>query len=174
MTRQCRPLHQCNILSKMTCVVKFTAQYADSTHENLDAKRSMIPDAQPQSDVENYAMLRDAGFFGLSVPKEYGGMEAGIMGWAVAAEELAQGCAATALSFNMHVMNTGIIFEDPGVPVSARRRMAELVIDEGKLTCGLGSEPGSSSHLGGSFQMMTKAKRVPGGYRLYGQKRFAE
>lgn len=137
------------------------------------ATRAAQHDQDRSAPVENYAMLRNAGFFGLTVPKEYGGMGAGYLGWVVAAEELAQGCPSTALSFNMHVMNTGIVYEDPDMPESARRRVAELVIGEGKLTCGIASEPGSSSHLGGSFQMKTVAKRVEGGYRVYGTKRFA-
>jgi alkylation response protein AidB-like acyl-CoA dehydrogenase len=137
------------------------------------AERAAKHDEERSSPVENYAMLREAGLFGLAVPKGYGGMGAGLMGWAVAGEELAQGCPSTALSFNMHVMNTGLVFEDPDVPHSAKRRFAEVVVKEGKLTCGIGSEPGSSSHLAGSFQMQTTAKRVEGGYRLYGQKRYA-
>ena len=137
------------------------------------ATRAAQHDQDRSAPAENYAMLRDAGFFGLTVPKEYGGMGAGFLGWAVVAEELAQGCPSTALSFNMHVMNTGIVYEDPDMPESARRRVAELVIGEGKLTCGIASEPGSSSHLGGSFQMYTRAKKVEGGYRVYGTKRYA-
>lgn len=136
------------------------------------AERTAKHDADRSAPMENYAELREAGFFGITVPKEYGGMGAGLLGWAVAAEELAQGCPSTALSFNMHAMNTGVIFEDPAVPESARRRMAELVIGEGRLTAGIGSEPGSSSLLGGSFQMKTVAKRVEGGWRVYGTKRF--
>ncbi|HLO02016.1 MAG TPA: acyl-CoA dehydrogenase family protein [Symbiobacteriaceae bacterium] len=137
------------------------------------AERAAQHDADRSAPMANYALLREAGFYGITVPKEYGGMGAGLLGWAVAAEELAQGCPSTALSFNMHVMNMGITFEDQEVPESAKRRVAELVIGEGKLTCGIGSEPGSSSHLGGSFQMQTVAKRVEGGYRVSGTKRFA-
>lgn len=137
------------------------------------AERAGKHDQDRSAPTENYAMLREAGFYGLAVPKAYGGMGAGLMGWAVAAEELAQGCPSTALSFNMHVMNTGIVFEDPAFPESAKRLFAKFVIDEGRLTCGIASEPGSSSHLGPSLTMYTKAKRVEGGYRIYGQKRYA-
>lgn len=137
------------------------------------AERAARHDQDRSAPLENYAMLREAGFYGLAVPKEYGGMGAGLMGWAVAAEELAQGCPSTALSFNMHVMNTGIVFEDPAIPEPAKRLFARFVIGEGKLTCGIASEPGSSSHLGQSLTMFTKARRVDGGYRIYGQKRFA-
>jgi alkylation response protein AidB-like acyl-CoA dehydrogenase len=137
------------------------------------AERAAQHDADRSAPMENYAELREAGFFGITVPKEFGGMGAGLLGWAVAGEELAQGCPSTALSFNMHVMNCGIIFEDPAVPESAKRRMAELVIGEGKLTAGIASEPGTSSQLAGSFQMASVAKRVEGGWRVYGKKRYA-
>lgn len=137
------------------------------------AERAAQHDADGSAPMQNYAELREAGFYGITVPKEYGGMGAGLLGWAVAAEELAQGCPSTALSFNMHVMNTGIIFEDPAVPESAKKRMAEFVIGQGKLTAGIGSEPGSSSQLAGSFQMKTVAKKVEGGWRVSGSKHFA-
>lgn len=137
------------------------------------AERAAKHDQERSAPIENYAMLREAGFFGITVPRDYGGMGAGLLGWGIAAEELAQGCPSTALSFNMHVLTTGMVAEDPAVPEAAKRRMAELVIGEGKLICGVGSEPGSSSHLGASLFVNTRAQRVEGGYRIYGQKRFA-
>jgi len=35
-------------------------------------------------------------------PEGTWGLGSGLLGYAIAAEELAQGCAATAMSFNMH------------------------------------------------------------------------
>ena len=67
------------------------------------ATRAAQHDREASDPVENYAALRDAGFYGLNVPAELGGGGVGLLGWSLAAEELAQGCASTALSFNMHL-----------------------------------------------------------------------
>ena len=66
------------------------------------ATRVATHDRAASAPVENYEALRHAGLFGLTVPTELGGWGAGLLGYAIAAEELAQGCAATAMSFNMH------------------------------------------------------------------------
>lgn len=135
--------------------------------------RAAEHDRDRTAPMENYDALRQAGFFRMVIPREYGGLGHGLMGWAVAAEELAQGCASTALSFNMHVMVTGLVMLDPTVPQAAKERIADLVVNQGRLICGILSEPTASSHLGGSYFPTTEARRVAGGYRVYGRKAFA-
>src|SRR5918995_7511344 len=77
------------------------------------ATRAAQHDREASDPVENYAALRDAGFYGLNVPTELGGGGVGLLGWSLAAEELAQGCASTALSFNMHLSVVGPVMESP-------------------------------------------------------------
>lgn len=137
------------------------------------AQRAGEHDRERSAPMENYARLRAAGFYGLCIPREYGGMGLGYTGWMVAAEELAQGCGATALSFNMHINATGAIMEHPDIPEHVKRRVADLAIKEGKLMCTSVSEPTSSSHLATSYTPSVEARKVPGGYRLYGKKAFA-
>src|ERR1700723_3307203 len=67
------------------------------------ATRAAQHDQESSAPDENYAKLKDAGFYRLVAPKQYGGLGAGVLGWVVAAEELAQGCPSPAVSFNMHV-----------------------------------------------------------------------
>lgn len=136
------------------------------------ATRAASHDRERSAPTENYAALRDAGFYGLCVPKEYGGLGLGLRGWLIAAEELAQGCAATALSFNMHMNAMGILMEDPSIPQQVKRRAADLAIREGRLMCASLSEATSSSHAVQSFVPGVTARRVAGGYRLYGKKAF--
>lgn len=45
------------------------------------ATRAAEHDRDGSPPKENYAALRDAGFYGLVVPKEYGGQEAGLLGY---------------------------------------------------------------------------------------------
>src|SRR5262245_60269525 len=83
------------------------------------ATRAAAHDREASDPVENYAALRDAGFYGLNVPVELGGGGVGLLGWSLAAEELGRGCASTALSFNMHLSVVGPIMESPLVPLAA-------------------------------------------------------
>ena len=89
------------------------------------ATRAAQHDRDASDPVENYAALRAAGFYGLNVPRELGGAGIGLLGWSLAAEELAQGCASTALSFNMHLSVVGPVMASPLVPrASANTRSA--------------------------------------------------
>ena len=52
---------------------------------------------------ESLRALGAAGFFGLTCTKELGGAGADILTAALVIEELAQGCASTAMCFHMHL-----------------------------------------------------------------------
>lgn len=137
------------------------------------ATRAGQHDAERSAPVENYEKLRDAGFYGLTIPKDYGGKGAGMLGYVVAIEELAQGCPATALSWNMHASATAGIIEHPDVPENMKRHVAELAINQGKLMCTSVSEPASSSLIAQSYTPSLQAVKVNGGHRLNGKKAFA-
>src|SRR5262250_895872 len=111
------------------------------------ATRAAQHDRDASDPIENYAALREAGFYALNVPVELGGAGVGLLGWSLAAEELAQGCGSTALSFNMHLSVVGPMMESPLVPRAVKERLAKLVVHEGM--------------------------RVGGGYRITGKKAFA-
>jgi len=136
------------------------------------ATRAAQHDRDASDPVENYAALREAGFYGLNVPAELGGGGVGLLGWSLAAEELAQGCASTALSFNMHLSVVGPMMESPLVPRATKERLAKMVVGEGKLIGGNFSEP-TTSGLVGTPVPLTQARKVDGGYRITGRKAFA-
>ena len=136
------------------------------------ATRAAQHDRDASDPVENYAALRAAGFYGLNVPRELGGAGIGLLGWSLAAEELAQGCASTALSFNMHLSVVGPVMASPLVPRATKERLAKMVVHEGKLIGGNFSEP-TTSGLVGTAVPLTRARRVEGGYRITGRKAFA-
>ena len=117
-------------------------------------------------------LLRQAGFYALNVPKELGGWGMGLLGYALAAEELAQGCPATALAFNMHPCMVGPLMENPLVTVDAKQRLARLVVQDQQLLAGNLSEPTTSALLG-TYTPTARARRVDGGYRITGRKAFA-
>jgi alkylation response protein AidB-like acyl-CoA dehydrogenase len=136
------------------------------------ATRAAQHDRDASDPLENYAALRTAGFYGLNVPAELGGGGVGLLGWSLAAEELAQGCASTALSFNMHLSVVGPLVASPVVARATRERLAKMVVHDGKLIGGNFSEPTTSGLVGTSVPL-TRARRVEGGYRITGRKAFA-
>ncbi|WP_419921640.1 acyl-CoA dehydrogenase family protein [Candidatus Poriferisodalis sp.] len=66
------------------------------------AERAPKYDRDASFPHENWADLADAGFLGLCVPTEAGGLGADFVGYALVAEEMGRHCATTALTFNMH------------------------------------------------------------------------
>src|SRR5215470_8912310 len=136
------------------------------------ATRAARHDREASHPVENYEALRDAGFYGLNVPTAFGGSGVGLFGYSLAAEELGQGCASTALAFNMHLSIVGPLMESPLVHDSVKARVARMAVHERKLIAGNFSEP-TTSGLVGTPVPTTRARRVDGGYRLTGRKAFA-
>ena len=136
------------------------------------ARHAALHDREASNPLENYAALRQAGFYALNIPKELGGLGLGLLGYSLVAEELAQGCPSTALAFNMHLSIVGPLMQSQDVPLSTKQRLAKLVVDEQKLIAGNFSEPTTSALLG-THVPATRARRVPDGYRITGRKAFA-
>jgi len=136
------------------------------------AGRAAQHDREASHPLENYAALREAGFYALNIPAELGGQGVGLLAYSLAAEELAQGCPSTALAFNMHLSVVGPVMESPLVSPATKRRLARMVVDERRLIAGNFSEP-TTSGLVGTPVPQTRARRVEGGYRITGRKAFA-
>lgn len=136
------------------------------------ATRAAQHDREASDPVENYARLRQEGFYALNVPKELGGWGLGLLDYAIAAEELAQGCPSTALAFNMHLCMVGPLMESPLVSADVKQYVARLVVQERKLLAGNLSEPATSALLG-TYTPSARARRADGGYRITGRKAFA-
>ena len=66
------------------------------------APRAAKYDADSTFPYENYADLHGAGLHALTVPRQYGGVGADPVTYVHALREIAKGCAATGLTFNMH------------------------------------------------------------------------
>lgn len=78
------------------------------------ATRAAQHDREASDPVENYALLRQAGFYALNVPQGLGGWGMGLLGYALAAEELAQGCPSTALASHCSALRLGPIIDSCG------------------------------------------------------------
>src|ERR1041385_149416 len=72
---------------------------------------------------DDYADLRTEGLLGLCVPERHGGLGADYETYCLVAEQLAQGNASTALTFNMHCLTMlmmGPIVDAMGMPAAPR------------------------------------------------------
>ena len=136
------------------------------------ATRSAVHDRDASHPIENYDQLREEGFLALTVGKEWGGWGASFFDHTIAFEALGQGCASTALAFNMHASVVMPLLESAEVSAEAKRRIAELVVHERKLIAGNFSEPVTTSLIG-ERPLKARARRVDGGYRVTGRKMFA-
>src|SRR5262245_50855387 len=131
------------------------------------AARAARYDVESSFPTENYADLRAADLLGLTIPRAYGGRGADSLTYALCLLEIAKGCSATALTFNMHATVLTFI---AALAREQRRRYFGEVIREGKLVASVTSEPESSFR--DKFVLQTIFKPVPGGYQVSGVKQF--
>ncbi len=151
------------------------------------APRADVLDRQASFPFEDYDDLRDEGFLGLCVPEEYGGLGADLETYCLVSEQLAQGNASTALTFNMHCLTMlmmGEMADAHEMSEEKRRRHEELraqnfreVVENGVFYGQPHSEPveeGETDQIFtvGGRRFGTTADKVEGGYRLNGRKFF--
>jgi alkylation response protein AidB-like acyl-CoA dehydrogenase len=132
--------------------------------------------------TENYHDLREAGFLGLVIPTEYGGLGADYKTYATVSAELGQWCGATALTFNMHCSSmlwSGALANDLPMTNDERaahnQRRAKIyqgVVEEGHIFAQPFSEPNSAA-AAGRAPFGTEAAKVEGGFLINGRKHFA-
>src|SRR5579864_8121671 len=136
---------------------------------------------------DDYADLRSEGLLALCVPEAYGGLGADYETYCLVAEQLAQGNASTALTFNMHCLTMlmiGPIADAMAMPPAARERHEALravkfreVVEKGAFYGQPHSEPvehgETDTSLGvGGRRFGTTAQKVEGGYVVNGRKFF--
>lgn len=132
------------------------------------ADRAGQYDAESRFPRENYDDLRDAGLLALTVPKEFGGLEVDPLTYALCILEIAKGCSATALTFNMH--STVLTLIATIATKEQKRRYFREVVEHGKLFASITSEPESSFR--DKYVLRTSFIPVDGGYQVKGVKHF--
>jgi alkylation response protein AidB-like acyl-CoA dehydrogenase len=144
------------------------------------AQRAVDHDREATFPTRNWDDLRHAGLLGICIPEADGGLGADFVTYALASAELARWCAATALTFNMHVATTllvGQIADDLELTAAERELLHQRrqvlrrgIVDQGLIH----SQPFSEGLDPGALRgFATKAEPVAGGYRISGRKIFA-
>ena len=151
------------------------------------APRAERHDREASFPADDYADLRSEGLLGLCVPPRYGGLGADYETYCLVAEQLAQGNASTALTFNMHcltMMMMGGLADDMALAPAARDRHEKLraakfreVIEAGAFYGQPHSEPVEQGQTDtalsvGGRRFGTTARKVDGGYVVNGRKFF--
>ena len=145
------------------------------------AERAARHDREASFPLENFDDLRQAGLLGLCVPRSHGGLGADFATYALVVAELGRHCAATALSYNMHLsacMGAGFIADLLDMSAAQRsehERHRSLhfhrIVAQGRLYAQPFSEGGAAA--AGKAPWSTLARPVDGGYRINGRKIFA-
>jgi alkylation response protein AidB-like acyl-CoA dehydrogenase len=130
---------------------------------------------------ENYDDMREAGLLRICVPKQYGGMGADFVTYAMVAAEIGRHCGATALTWNMHVCSTlwsGPLSDDLDMTADQRAEHEkhravhfDRIVKGGKIYAQPFSE--GSAAAAGKAPFGTLATKVDGGWVLNGKKIFA-
>jgi alkylation response protein AidB-like acyl-CoA dehydrogenase len=151
------------------------------------APRAARHDREASFPFDDYADLRSAGLLGLCVPARHGGLGADYETYCLVAEQLAQGNASTALTFNMHCLTMlmmGGLADGMALTPAARERHEKLravkfreVIEAGAFYGQPHSEPVEQGQTDtaltmGGRRFGTTARKVDGGYVVNGRKFF--
>jgi alkylation response protein AidB-like acyl-CoA dehydrogenase len=151
------------------------------------APRADRHDREASFPFDDYADLRAEGFLSLCVPERYDGLGADYETYCLVAEQLAQGNASTALTFNMHCLSMlmmGPIADSMPMSPAVRERHEKLraakfreVVEQGAFYGQPHSEPVEEGETDtglsvGGRRFGTTAQKVDGGYVINGRKFF--
>lgn len=135
------------------------------------AARAERHDREGSFPFENFDDLFRAGFYGLTVPRAFGGAEAPLHTYLAVLETLARADGSTALAFMMHLKIFGQERDAPSYPPAWFERMCAGAVEHGQLVNTVATEEGLGSPAGGGLPDTT-ATPVEGGWRLSGRKTF--
>ena len=142
--------------------------------------RAVGIDVDASFPVENYKDLADEGFLGLCIPQEFGGMGFSMFEYAMVGAEIAKYCGATALTFNMHNSSMAwsrFMYEMPNLTEADRAAFAPLRARQFRRAIAeraIFSQPISEGGQNWTSKPnQTQCRRVEGGWRISGLKKFA-
>ncbi len=144
------------------------------------AERAFAIDEAASFPVDNYKDLAAEGFMTLTVPEEFGGKGFSLGEYAMVGAEIAKYCGATALTFNMHnssLMWSRFMYEMPHLTDEDRAAFAPLRERQFRRAVkeqGIYSQPISEAGQNWTSKpAQTQCRKVEGGWRINGFKKFA-
>jgi alkylation response protein AidB-like acyl-CoA dehydrogenase len=129
------------------------------------AARAAAIDKSEEYPWDNVALLREAGYFGMTIPTEYGGRGASYLDAALVVEEMAKCCGVTGrivVEANMGAIGAIMTYGS----AAQKRLAADLVLSGDKPAICI-TEPGAGS---AASEMTTRADRRGNGFVINGRK----
>ena len=136
------------------------------------AARAEAVDRAGAFPFENFREMREAGYLGITIPRDLGGLGADVLEYALAHERIARACGSTALAANMHLSLIGKIAETGMWPAETLVRLTRDIVEHGALINSANSEPELGSPSRGGLPS-TVAERTGAGWVINGRKRWA-
>ena len=143
--------------------------------------RAVKYDLEASFPTENYKDLHESNLMGICIPKKYGGRDADLKTYMLAASEIGRYCGATALTFNMHVSSclwTGYLADNLDMDDEKRNEHNNLramhyerILKKGSIYAQPFSEGNASA--AGKSAFGTTALRTDKGWIINGKKIFA-
>ena len=143
-------------------------------------ERAIGIDIDASFPVENYRDLAAEGLLALTIPEEFGGRGFSLGEYAMVGAEIGKYCGATALTFNMHnssMMWSRFMYELPNLTDAERAAFAPLRARQFRRAVAeraIYSQPISEGGQNWTSKpAQTACKKVDGGWRINGLKKFA-
>jgi hypothetical protein len=149
----------------LTPAQKSLQEKARRLAEGEIARRAAEIDRSEQYPWDNVALLKDAGFFGMTVPAAYGGQGASYFDAVLVIEEMAKHCGVTARI--VVEANMGAISAIMSYGSEEQKRLAAALVLAGDKPAICITEPGAGS---AASEMTTRADRRGNGFVINGAK----
>ncbi len=149
----------------MTSGINDLASQARQLADEKIAARAADIDRTEQYPWQNVEDLCEAGFMGLTIPQEYGGRGLSFLDAALVIEEMSRVCGVTGRI--VVEANMGAISAIMRYGSEAQKKLAADLVLKGDKPAICITEPDAGS---AATQMITRADRIDGGYRLNGKK----
>ena len=134
--------------------------------EDVVAPQARDLDECEKFPTETVAQMAELGFLGLPYPEKYGGAGMDTLSYIIAVEEISRACASTGITLAAHVsLGCGPVYAIG----SEEQKMKFLVpMAKGEAIGAFGlTEPNAGSDAAGT---QTRADKVPGGWKVNGEK----
>ena len=143
------------------------------THAADFATRADEHDRDNSFPSENFEAMQESGYAQMTLPARHGGEDVTLLELCACQEQLAQGCAGTAIGVNMHCFTLGSMLDDLETAPSDRKVRLEYVLGtvgaQKSILCASFSETGTP---GSYFLPETKARRAERGWSISGRKAY--
>ncbi|MBI5946593.1 MAG: acyl-CoA/acyl-ACP dehydrogenase [Chloroflexi bacterium] len=142
------------------------------THAADFATRADQHDRENSFPFENYAAMKESGYSTMTLDPKYGGEGVNLLELCACQEQLAQGCAGTAIAVNMHIFVLGSMQYDlqaSSVLDPMREMFLHMAGQQKVIMSGSFSETGAA---GAYLLPQTKARKTEGGWLVNGRKSY--